>query len=75
MTLIERHGPRHMIPVCSGRYRMTAPKRASTNAYDLCGVHRPELPALFMTCDGFATGGKIPCGLTDNHDFPWSLHR
>jgi hypothetical protein len=47
-TLIARHGAGYGIPALLGLLSADCPKRASVSAYDLCGVHCPELPALFM---------------------------
>jgi hypothetical protein len=47
-SLIERHGQMYTIPTLLRTLSDDCPKRKSLSAYDLCGVHCPELPALFM---------------------------
>jgi len=47
-TLIERHGPAFGIPDLLRMLSADCPKRASVSAYDLCGIHCPGLPALFV---------------------------
>jgi hypothetical protein len=46
--LIARHGPACSIPDVLRLLAEDCPKRASLSAYDLCGVHCPELPAFFL---------------------------
>jgi hypothetical protein len=46
-TLIARHGPNFGIPELLRLLSDDCPKRRSVSAYDLCGVHCPELPAYF----------------------------
>jgi hypothetical protein len=46
-TLIERHGRSFPIPTLRA-FSEDCPKRFSVSAYDLCGVHCPELARLFM---------------------------
>jgi hypothetical protein len=43
-TLIARHGPGFGIPELLRRLSDDCPKRQSLSAYDLCGVHCPDLP-------------------------------
>jgi hypothetical protein len=43
-TLIARHGPGFGIPLLLGMLSQDSPKRQSISAYDLCGVHCPDLP-------------------------------
>jgi hypothetical protein len=47
-TLGERHGRSFPIPTLLRALSEDCPKRLSVNAYDICGVHCPELPKLFM---------------------------
>jgi hypothetical protein len=47
-TLIEQHGPGFTIPALLRLLSGDCPKRQSISAYDLCGIHCPGLPALFM---------------------------
>jgi hypothetical protein len=47
-TLIERHGPGFTIPALLQMLSSDCSKRQSISAYDLCGIHGPDLPALFM---------------------------
>ena len=46
-TLIERYAPGFGIPGLLRALSADCPTRASTNAYDLCGLHCPDLPGLF----------------------------
>jgi hypothetical protein len=49
-TLITRHGHWFGIPALLALLSADCPKRQATaaSAYDLCGVHCPDLPALFL---------------------------
>jgi hypothetical protein len=47
-TLIARHGPLLGVPLLLRLLSEDSPKRAAVSAYDLCGIHCPELPALFL---------------------------
>jgi hypothetical protein len=47
-TLIARHGPTFGVPTLLGILSADCPKRQSITVYDLCGVHCPELSALFL---------------------------
>jgi hypothetical protein len=47
-ALIAGHGPKFGIPALLRLLSADCPKRNSTNAYDLCGVHCPELSTLFL---------------------------
>jgi hypothetical protein len=47
-VLIARHGPNFGIPMLLRKLAADCPKRKSRSAYDLCGVHCPDLSALFM---------------------------
>ena len=47
-TLIARHGEDFGIPELLRLLSEDCPKRASVSAYDLCGVHCPELPSFFL---------------------------
>jgi hypothetical protein len=47
-TLIEKYGHACPIPLVLRTLSTECPRRTSISAYDLCGVHCPELPALFM---------------------------
>ena len=47
-TLIINHGRRFGIPALLRTLSADCPKRLSVSAYDLCGVHCPELSALFL---------------------------
>ena len=51
-TLIARHGEDFGIPELLRMLSDDCPKRASVSAYDLCDVHCPELPALFLSKTG-----------------------
>lgn len=46
-TLIERYAPGFGIPGLLRALSADCPTRASTNTYDLCGLHCPDLPGLF----------------------------
>jgi hypothetical protein len=46
-TMIARHGPDFGIPELLRLLSADCPKRHSLSAYDLCGVHCPELPGFF----------------------------
>jgi hypothetical protein len=48
-TLIARHGVDFGIPDLVPLLSKDCVKRASVSAYDLCGVHCPELPVLFLS--------------------------
>jgi hypothetical protein len=45
--LIENYGVALPIPWLLRTLSADCPKRQSQRVYDLCGVHCPELPALF----------------------------
>jgi hypothetical protein len=47
-TLIARHGADFGVPGLLSVLSADCPKRASVSAYDLCGIHCPELPTLFL---------------------------
>ena len=47
-TLIARHGADFGIPDLLRLLSDDCVKRASVSAYDLCGVHCPELPGFFL---------------------------
>jgi len=47
-ALIERHRPACGIPELLRVLSADCPKRASVSTYDLCGIHCPGLPALFV---------------------------
>jgi hypothetical protein len=47
-TLIARHGTDFGIPALLRLLSDDGPKRKSVSAYDLCGVHCPDLAALFV---------------------------
>jgi len=51
--LISRHGTDFGIPDLLAGLSDDCPRRKSITAYDRCGVHCPELPALFL--------GKVDC--------------
>lgn len=46
-TLIAKHGPDFGIPELLRSLSGDCPKRHSLSAYDLCGIHCPELSAFF----------------------------
>jgi hypothetical protein len=46
-TLIARHGPGFGIPELLRLLSDDCPKRRSLSAYDLCGVHCPDLSTFF----------------------------
>lgn len=46
-TLIARYGQHCGVPELLRLLSADCPKRASISAYDLCGIHGPELSALF----------------------------
>jgi hypothetical protein len=48
-ALIARHGAGFGIPELLRLLSDDCPKRKSISAYDLCGVHCPELPTFFRT--------------------------
>ena len=45
---MERHGASFSIPMLLRTLSADCPKRQSQSAYDLCGIHCPELSKLFM---------------------------
>jgi hypothetical protein len=47
-TLIANHGPDFGIPALLRSLSADCPKRHSLSAYDLCGIHCPELPGFFL---------------------------
>ncbi len=47
-TLIARHGEGFGIPNLLRLLSKDCVKRATVSAYDLCGVHCPELPVFFL---------------------------
>jgi hypothetical protein len=47
-TLIDRYGLGFGVPALLRLLSADCPKRRSLSASDLCGVHCPELSALFM---------------------------
>ena len=47
-TLIRRHGRRFGIPSVLTKLSADCAKRESLSAYDLCGIHAPELSELFL---------------------------
>ena len=51
-VLIARHGPNFGIPMLLRKLASDCPKRKSVSAYDLCGIHCPELSALFLNRPG-----------------------
>jgi hypothetical protein len=46
-SLIARHGPDFGVPELLGVLSADCSKRKSLSAYDLCGIHCPQLPELF----------------------------
>jgi hypothetical protein len=51
-TLISRYGGRCGVPTLLLDLSADCPKRKSVSAYDLCGIHCPELSTLFLPRDG-----------------------
>jgi hypothetical protein len=51
-TLIINHGRRFGIPSLLAKLAGDCPKRKSVRAYDLCGIHCPDLSALFLVKSG-----------------------
>ncbi len=49
--LIQQHGAAFGIPELLQMLTRTCVKRQSISAYDLCGVHCPQLPGLFLPRD------------------------
>jgi hypothetical protein len=47
-ALIAQHGPNFGIPMLLRLLAADCPKRKSVSAYDLCGIHCPDLSALFL---------------------------
>lgn len=47
-ALIRRHGRTCGVPKLLGVLCADCPKRKSVSVYDLCGIHCPELPTLFL---------------------------
>ena len=47
--LIERHGAAFGVPSLLRLLSADCAKRASVSAYDLCGIHCPQLPGLFLS--------------------------
>jgi hypothetical protein len=47
-TLIERHGWLFTVPELLREVSIDCVRRASVSQHDLCGVHCPELAALFL---------------------------
>ena len=58
-TLIARHGEGFSIPKLLRLLSKDCVKRASVSAYDLCGVHCPELPGSSLR--GGLTSPPCPC--------------
>jgi hypothetical protein len=54
-ALIERRGADFSIPDLLRDLSGGCPKRESVNQYDICGVHCPELPALFVVTSGLSS--------------------
>lgn len=48
-TLIERYNRRLGVPRLLDMLSADCPKRKSLSAYDLCGIHCPELSTLFLS--------------------------
>jgi hypothetical protein len=46
-ALIARYGKSFSIPELLSLLSADCPKRGSVTAYDVCGIHCPDLPALF----------------------------
>jgi hypothetical protein len=63
--LIGRHGPGYAVLVLLRVPSADCPKRASVSAYDLCGVHCPELSMLFLGRTGRG-GGPSPSATYDH---------
>jgi hypothetical protein len=64
-TLIARHGPACGIPALLRQLSGDCPKCLLVSAYDLCGIHCPELSTLFLgstpaptVASSSPTGGK-----------------
>jgi hypothetical protein len=51
-NLIAEHGRWFGVPALLALLSVDCPKRQSVSAYDLCGIHCPELPALFLNQPG-----------------------
>jgi hypothetical protein len=47
-TLIERHGRSFPVPALLHELSVDCVKRQSVSQYDLCGVHCPEMPGMFI---------------------------
>ncbi len=47
-SLIARHGASFSIPLLLRVLSADCPKRDALSAYDLCGIHCPELSSLFL---------------------------
>ena len=47
-TLIERYGGNYGVPMLLRTLSEDCPKRQSLSAYDMCGIHCPDLPLLFQ---------------------------
>jgi hypothetical protein len=60
-TLIARHGVGFGIPALLRMLSDDCPKRKSVSAYDLCGIHCPELPSLFLGKSGLVVAGQGTC--------------
>jgi hypothetical protein len=58
--LIARHGPACGIPDVLRLLSKDCVLRASVKAYDLCGVHCPELPGFFLSTMDPAYGAGDP---------------
>jgi hypothetical protein len=58
--LIARHGPACGIPDVLRLLSKDCVLRASVKAYDLCGVHCPELPGFFLSTTDPAYGAGDP---------------
>lgn len=48
-TLIAQHSPHLGIPALLRMLSADCPKRQSVSTYDLCGIHCPDLAALFVS--------------------------
>lgn len=47
-SLIAQYGPDHAVPNLLSMLSHDCPRRASGSAYDVCGVHCPDLSELFL---------------------------
>jgi hypothetical protein len=56
-TLIERHGRSFSIPAVLNDMSIGCARRGIVSAYDMCGVHCPELAEFFLALESMQSCG------------------